>query len=292
MEMMQLKGFCTVVETGSFSKAAKMISVTQPAISLQIKSLEEEFGEKLLDRGKKRILLTDAGRVLYHHAKRIFEEIDIAQQEMHELQDVAKGHLTIGCSETISTYILSSVLNKFIKKYPLIEVSVQNRTSTDIILMLLDHVIEIGLVPLPVAKQQINTVALHKYNEVAVVSRSHPLKKSKKIDLKSLSEYKLLVLEDGTQTRNLLDKDFINAGVTPVKMLPVGSVEVQKSFAEAGMGVAIVPDFTVKKEIARKSLLAIPIKDTAERSLGLAVKQPRVISPAALAFVKLLNTCY
>jgi len=239
-----------------------------------------------LVRDKKRIRTTDAGRVLHQHAKRIFEELNSVEQRIAEIQGLVKGRLTIGCSDTVCMYVLNSILDRFIKKYPQIEITVRNKTSSEIVRLLTNHNIDIGitLVTAPVANLSCEPFLL--YREVAVCSSSHPLAKEKSVDLKALSNYKLLVLEEGTQTRALLEQDFRQNEIIPSSIMEVGSVDVQKSFAAIDMGVAIVPDFAAEKErnSKRSPLTIISISNIPKRKLGILTKSKSTLSPVAGAF--------
>lgn len=290
MEIMQLKGFCAVVEEQSFSKAASRIFVSQPAISMQIKSLEEELGEKLLKRSKRKIDLTEAGEVLYQRARNILNELELTRQEIEEIHGLQRGKLNLGCSDTVSTYILPSLLQGFIGEYPRIDITVRNKPTMQIVQMIQDGEIDLGLITLPVTNPQLEIHELFNYQDVAICSHNHPLSHHTSVKIENLAVERLLVLEEGTKSRTLLDQKLTISGIIPESIIEFSSVEVQKAFAEIGLGVAIVPDFSVSK--SSKELHQLQIENLPVRTIGYAIKSNRQIPGLLNKFLELLNNQY
>lgn len=289
METDQLRAFCYVVEERSFSRAAGRMFITQPAISMQIKSLEREIGQPLFDRSKKEVLATEAGKVLYTHAKRIFQEMDYARNEIDKVQQLVRGTLTMGCSDTVSSYILPSLLSVFIKQYPFLTITVQNRPSLLITEMVLQGSAEIGFVTMPMKDAHLSIRPFYTYSVVAVCATDHAYAQQSRADLSSLTKHRLLLLEPGTKSRMLLDEAFSRAKITPASIMGFGSVEVQKAFAKKGIGIAIVPDFSVKKEAEQDELAVIPVRGIARRAIGIITRKNSMLSIAAQRFLSLIN---
>jgi len=283
MEIMQLRGFCAVVEEKKFSKAAKRIFVSQPAISMQVKALEYELQEELVIRSRKAILPTPAGKILYQHAKHALEELELAQQKIQELKGAQIGHLSIGCSDTVSNYILPNILSGFLRKFPKVEISIQNKPTMQIIQFIQEMNVDIGIVSLPFANPQLQTQPLFEFKEVALCSKEHPLAGRKQTTLKELTQYRLLVLEATTRSRFLLEKAFAEIGEIPESMMEFGSVEVQKSFAEINLGVAIVPEFSLPSQ--HEKLVSIEIKDIPKRWIGIVYRSREKLSKIAETFL-------
>lgn len=290
MDIDQLRSLCFIAEEKSFSGAAQRMFITQPAISMQIKALEEEVGRVLLDRSKKEIYLTEEGEILYKHAKSVFNELEHANNEIDELQRLVRGQLTIGCSDTVSSYLLPRIISGYIEKYPDIEITVQNRPSPHIIKMVLDRIADIGLVTMPVDENNLVVRRLFSYKNVAVCSREHPVAELAKITVPALVKQRLLLLEPGTKNRILLDEAFARSGVKPASVMEFGSVEVQKSFAETGIGVAVVPEFAIGKRDKRGGLKSMPIRKLRKNEIGILVKKNRKLSPAVSEFIALLDS--
>lgn len=290
METDQLRAFCYVVEERSFSNAARRMFVTQPAVSMQIKSLEQEIGQPLFDRSKKDIISTEAGKILYAHAKRIFNEMDYAQNEIDKIQQLVRGQLTIGCSDTVSSYILPSLLSDFLAEYPELEITVQNRPSLHIVQMVTEGIAEMGFVTMPITETNLSIQPFFTYTIVAACSPKHACAKRSGIDLASLAKHRLLLLEPGTKSRMLLDEAFNKLQITPDAIMGFGSVQVQKAFAQKGIGVAVVPDFAVKKEARHKELKVLPIRGVARREIGIILRKNRLLSMAAQRFLSIIDT--
>ncbi len=288
MEFDQLQAFCYVAEERSFSRAARRMFVSQPAISMQIKSLEREIGQPLFDRSTRDIIPTEAGKILYAHAGRIFAEVDYARRKIDSIRQLVRGELTIGCSDTVSSYILPTLLSDFLNEYPDLDITVQNRPSLHIVRMVLEGVAEIGFVTLPLSDSNLVTTSFFSYNMVAVCAPDHLCAKRSKIDFPSLSKQRLLLLEPGTKSRMLLDETFAMLQLTPHAVMGFGSVEVQKAFARKGIGIAIVPDFAVKKDAEDGALVVLPIRGAARRKIGIIQRKNRMLSIAAQRFLSII----
>ncbi len=289
MELDQLRSFCFVAEERSFSRAARRMFVTQPAISMQIKSLELEIGQSLFDRSKKEIATTEAGKILYTHAKRIFSEMDNARNEIDKIQQMVRGELIVGCSDTVSSYILPALLADFLKEYPALTITVQNRPSLHILQMILEGSAEIGFVSLPAAGANLDIQPFFTYDDVAVCSPAHAYARHKRISLSALAKHRLLLLEPGTKNRMLIDGAFTKANITPVSVMGFGSVEVQKAFAKKNIGIAVVPEFALRQEIEQGVLKVLSIGGIARRKIGVVVRKNRLLSMAAQKFLSLIH---
>lgn len=287
MEIAQLKGFRAVVEERKFSLAARRVFLSQPAISMQIKALEEEFGEKLLHRSRKEIVPTAAGKILYQQARKILDEVELTGQKIMNLKGIQIGHLGIGCSDTISHYILPNILKSFLLKFPGIEVGIQNKPTHQIIQMVQDRIVDVGVISLPFTASNLISKRLFTFKEIALCSREHPLAIKKSVDLKSLTRERLLLLEKSTQSRIILEKVFMSLDLNPTAIMEFGSVEVQKSFAEINLGVAIIPEFAFREDNTK--LIALPISDIGEREIGVVYHAKGEASKIVAAFISELE---
>ncbi len=274
-----------IVEEQSYSQAAKKVFVSQPAISMQMKALESGLEEKLFRKSRKRIILTESGRILYQHAKRILREIDHTKQKLAEIKGLQRGHLKLGCSDTVSRYLLPPLFSDFLKKFPGMDVTIQNKPSSQTVEMLLDQSIDIGIVTLPLNAAKLDIDVLFEYEEVAA-SRSDVLDiKSDTVSFRQMIDKRLLVLEKGTRSRSLLETEFEKQGIYPDSLMEFGSVDVQKTFAEIGFGVAILPDFAVEPEWTESSLKIHKIKGIPKRQIGRAVRSDQTLPPITDVFL-------
>lgn len=290
MELHQLRGFHEIARQGSFTKAADRLFLTQPAISLQLKALEDEVGEPLIERGK-RIRLTPAGEILLRRTRAALSELDSAQAEIASLRQELRGRLVIGTSDTNSTYVLPDVLRSYRESYPQVEVDIRNKMSTEVGRLVVDDEVDLGLAALPVRDRERleEGQALFTRQDVLICPSGHELATRKKIGLKAVAELPLLALEQRSTTRLLLDQSFRQAELTPRVTMNLGSIEVIKRFVEIGFGVAIVPMIAIAQEVADGRLHPVAVSGLSPRPIGLIEHRGRRRSPAVAAFVELLS---
>ena len=248
----KLKVFCAVADTGSFSKASKMVNLTQPAVSLQIQALEESYETALFERSGKNITLTPAGKLLYQYGKDILNLYTTVEKEINNLTGLSKGSLQIGASSTIGNYLLPTVIIAFKKKYPKIDVNLFVSNTKGIIELLNAGRIDIGLVEGDVPKQGIEVEKLLEDELVLIMHPDHLWVKRKNISVSELLTQPVILREDGSGTRQMIEKHLMANKISPNNLrmsLILGSTEAIKSAVEHGMGVSILSNWTVKKEV-------------------------------------------
>lgn len=289
MDLYQLRGFYEIARERSFTRAAEKLFLTQPAISLQIKALEAELGEVLLDRNRRQIRLTAAGEVLFEHVREILAHVETARNDIAALREELRGRLVIGTSDTNCTYILPSVLSQYRQMYPGVELDIRNRMSPEVANLVAADEVDFGLATLPVKHRDLVEEFLFERREALVCRPDHELATRKKIDLQKVAEYPLLALERGSTSRQLLDAAFAERGLRPQIAMELGGIEVMKRFVEIGLGVALVPQVAVEVEVERGTLHAVAVRGLAARQVGLIEHRGRRRSPAATAFVEILQ---
>ena len=289
MELHQLRGFYEIAKGGSFTRAADRLYLTQPAISLQVKALEEELGQVLLDRTRQAARLTEAGEILFRQTTQIFEHLATAREEIDALHEVLRGRLVIGTSDTNCTYILPELLQRFRERFPDVELDMRNKMSPEVCQLVLDDEVDLGLATLPAHHRRLSKEKLFTRQDVLVCPPDHPLAGRKRVRLATVAQYPMLVLEHGSRTRTLLDETFEQIDVDLQIAMSLGSVEVIKRFVEIGMGIALVPKVAVAEEKAADRLRVISVIGLASRATGLIVHRGRRRSPAAKAFIAMLR---
>jgi len=248
----RLKVFCIVAETKSFSKASEIIRLTQPAVSLQIQTLEEIYGTKLFNRSGCVITLTKAGEMLYKYAKEINSLYAAAEKEIGEYTGVTKGIISVGASSTIGNYILPYVVADFKRKYPKVGIHLHIGNTKNVVDYLNAGNVDIGLVEGEVHKQKLIVEKLIPDEMVLIMSPYHPWAKNSTISIMSLSKDSLILREEGSGTRQMIEKYFSKHGISPQQIriaLIMGSTESIKGAVEEGLGVSIVSRWAVKKEV-------------------------------------------
>ena len=249
------------------------------------------MGEALLERGHKRIRLTPAGEILLRRTRAVLAELDSAHAEIASLKQELRGRLVIGTSDTNSTYVLPDVLRSYRESYPLVEVDIRNKMSTEVGRLVVDDEVDLGLATMPIRDRERleESQALFTRQDVLICPVDHALASRKQIALKAVAELPLLALEPGSTTRYLLDQSFRQADLKPRVSMNLGSIEVIKRFVEIGFGVAIVPKIAIGQEVASGRLHSMAVRGLSPRPIGLVEHRGRRRSPAVAAFVGLLS---
>ncbi|MFC5652128.1 selenium metabolism-associated LysR family transcriptional regulator [Paenibacillus solisilvae] len=260
----QLHIFYTVAEKGSFSAAAQALHMTQPAVTMQVQSLEDYFGTKLLQRSTKRIELTEAGRALMPFAQRSIDLIRDTDSQMSKFTKQLKGRLQLGASLTIGEYILPRLLGPFGQEFPHISISMKVMNTAQIMEEILNHQLNFGLIEAPVNHPDMHMEAVMSDELRLIVGKSHPLAERKKVDLEDVLDYPFVLREQGSGTRLVMEeqlkKKHINPGDLKI-IMELGSTGAVKSAVEAGLGISFVSESSVKHEIALGLIHLIPLCD-------------------------------
>jgi LysR family transcriptional regulator, transcriptional activator of the cysJI operon len=293
MELMQiesLKMFCDLAETESFTKAAQINSVTQSAVSQQISSLERVFKSLLIERSKKKFRLTREGQVLYDYSKQIIQSYESLHSKLQELKDIISGTIRVATIYSIGLHDLPAYVKKFMKSYPTVNIHVEYRRANQVYEDVLSNVVDLGLVAYPVKDPKIEIIALRKEPLVLVCHPQHPFAKLKTVKLKALAGQKIIGFEPDIPTRKALDKILKEHGVEVKHVMEFDNVETVKRAVEIDAGISIVPQGTIAQEIAKQTLMAVPIEDgDFYRPIAAIYKKNKVLSPAMKQFLTILK---
>lgn len=268
MENPRLKVFRTVAELLSFHRAAEQLGLTQPAITLHIKALENELSIRLLDRTGNKVSLTPAGKILYRHATAIAEIVSTAEKEIAETAGEHAGELHVGASTSIAQYVLPKLLGLFHQKFPRVRLSVVSGNTEEIVDHLLAQKIDIGLIEGPALRRDVKTEPFLADELVLIVPAKHAWTNGTVITMEDLKNAPLLLREHGSGTRRVLEMALEKAGLkkpfTNVTM-QLDSTEAIISSVEAGLGIGFVSRWAVDRRLplgrikkARVSGLRIP----------------------------------
>ena len=256
----RLQEFHTVARLLSFTKAEESLHMTQPAVTFQIRQLEEQFNTRLFDRAHNRISLTDAGKRVYEYADKISELYAKMENAVRDITGEISGVLIIGASTTIAEYMLPSLLGDFKKKYPDVNVQLKVSNSDGIVHMVENNVIDLGVVESPVMNKNLVVEVCRMDQLVAVVSPQHPLAEHESVKLEALLEHPYICREEGSGTREVMLESMHVAGMAETDLrvsMELGSLEVSKGAVEAGMGISIISSATIQKEVKLGTLVAI-----------------------------------
>ncbi len=289
MEFDQLRGFLETAREKSFTRAAEKLFRTQPAVSLQIKALENEFGQKLFERHGKRVSLTEAGRLLYNQAEQIFSIVDVIRNDMSGLSELRSGRLSIGTSDTNCAYVLPPVVEIFRSTYPGVEIQLTDRMSPEVARLVVGGAVDFGIATLPLSDSRLDSELLFKRRDVVIACPDHPLASRRRLTLSHLSDDPLLALEEGSTSRSLMDRVFLEAGMHPRIAMELGSIEVIKKYVEIDLGIAIVPEAAVQMELKAGSLTQLHVQGIPERQVGIVRRTGGHLSPSAEMFLSFLR---
>jgi DNA-binding transcriptional LysR family regulator len=256
MDIRQLKAFVAIAEMGTFTAGAARVHVTQAAISMQIRQLENETGAKLFVRAPRKVILTEAGERLLERAYVILREHDAALEEMAALTGAHKGRLRIGsASAMVSGDPLPQILRELKKAYANVEPSVASGTSEQLVQQVLAGDLDAAFVSLPVEARGVQTELLSEDYLVAIGSTHHGLAKQKVVSAYALAGENLILGERGGNTRRLIDQFFAQTGVTPKVIMELSRLAAIKRMVEEDMGVGIVPLQSVRDEVEKGNLV-------------------------------------
>jgi DNA-binding transcriptional LysR family regulator len=289
MELYSLHVFLTVATEKSFSRAAERLLRTQPAVSLALQRLEQELGEKLIDRSGKNLILTDAGRVVLDYARR-FESL---QQELEnslaELRDNSAGRLTIGANESTTLYLLRHI-ERYRELYPKIKVQVRRSLSSKIPNELLDGNLELGVISYDPGDERLKSKVIYIDALAFVVSPRHRLAHRKTISITELGSEIFIAHNVLSPYREVVLREF-QAHKVPLRMdVEMPTIESIRKMVQNDNGVAFLPRMCVEQEIERKLLCEVRIKEMhVERKIRLIYPTRRALSHAARAFLEVLG---
>ncbi len=264
----RLQVFHTVARLLSFTKAAETLHMTQPAVTFQVRQLEEHFNTRLFDRTHNRISLTEAGKRVFEYSDRIFEHYAEMENAVREMTGDISGVLMIGASTTIAEYLLPALLGDFKKKYPDVNVQLKVSNSDGIVHMVENNVIDLGVVESPVMNKNLVVEVCRVDQLVAVVPPEHPLADRTSISIGDLLEHPYICREEGSGTREVISDYMTDQGVNAGQVqltMELGSPESIKGAVEAGMGVSIISLATVQKELKLGTLVALNMEPSLER---------------------------
>ena len=286
MEIRQLKAFLAIAEAKTFTAGARATNVTQAAISMQIRQLEDEVGLPLFTRTPRRVIITEAGERLLGRARKILREHDAAVAEIAELAGAEYGRLRIGSASALfTTTQLPWILQKLKDRFPKAEISVVSGTSHTLSEKLMHGEVDIAFVSLPVESGNLQTELLFSDEIVAIAHPNHKLAKEKVISAAQLAGELLILGEKGGNTRRMIDEFFHAANVKPNVVMELSRQEAINQMVENNMGVGIAGVKVIANEIREKRLISWYIEGAEIKwDLGLARLRGGYYSPIAREF--------
>ncbi len=286
MDYDQLSSFLEVAKLQSFSRAAEKIYRTQPAISAQVRLLEQETGERLFDRSGKKVMLTPAGEILQRYAQQIIDLHREALQAIAELNQTPRGKLMIGANEATCLYVLPRTFARFKQRHPLVQISIYRNFSHKILQKLNEGVLEVGVVTLPQTANNIEVLPVFKDELQVVTPADHPLARNRSVTIEEIANFPLILPKTG-HTRVVLDRLLRDFRQHLQVSMELASVESIKKFVGAGLGISLLSRAYWQPEVAAGLLKLVPVEGQhINRELGLIYRRDRYLSLPAKVFIE------
>jgi DNA-binding transcriptional LysR family regulator len=284
----RLQVFYTVAKQLSFTKAAEQLFMTQPAVTFQIKQLEEHFNTRLFERSHGRIALTPAGDLVLGYAERILGLSEEMETRVRDLTGAVSGELLLGASTTIAEYMLPNILGEFKTTHPEVQAHMMVGNSETIVNRVADHTIDLGLIESPSYLPSLQNEVCCDDELVVICAPEHPLATRASVRAQDLASVAWVRREPGSGTREFTDNYIRECGLAPEDLeviMELGSPEAMKGAVETGSAIAVVSRATIAKELKLGSLVAIPLAPRLIRTLSLVHPKEKFRSRLLTTFV-------
>jgi len=278
----RLQVFYAVGKVLSFTKAAESLHMTQPAVTFQVRQLEEHFKARLFDRTHNRISMTEAGQVVFRYAERIFELYDEMEQAVGEITGEMSGHLVIGASTTLAEYVLPSLLGEFSQRFPEVTISLKVGNTDAVVAMVEENTIDLGIVEAPVVSGHLDVEVCRQDELVMIVPPGHEMAGLSSVVPGQLVDKVFVSREQGSGTRGVFQTYLADNGVendTINVILDLASPEAVKGAVEAGMGLSVVSRTILAKELRLGTLIAVPLDPRLLRPFSFVRKKQKFRLP-------------
>lgn len=285
----QLVTYKLVIHRGSFTSAATALGISQPAVSLQIRQLELALQVRLIERTGRGIRPTAAGLALLEHCENIENAVNAAMQAVVEHQREISGTIILGTGATACIHLLPALLGQLQKAYPRLSIGVRTGNTQDIVRAVEENSIDLGLVTLPVNGRSLSVTPVMK-DEFVAIAQAGDTSDIPAFTPKTWAEKPLIAFETGSNTRQLIDDWFHANGNTPTPIMALGSIEAIKRMVSAGLGYSIVPCMSVMATADRAGLNLHPLEPTLHRTLGIVMRQDKVITRSIAKVLESIHT--
>jgi len=285
MDLDQLHTFLEIVRLKSFSKAAETCFRTQPAISAQVRQLEQELNTALFDRLGTRIALTPAGRIFAEYAEQILDLRRRAQDAIHELERVPRGALMIAANEATCMYVLPKVFSEYTKRFPNVQLLVDRQYGGKVVQAVMENLADFGFTQLPAQERKLQVIKVHSDEIKLIVPPGHPLAGKEAVSCQDLVGHPLLLPKSGgTRSRLNIWLEMVE-DIVQISM-ELDSTEMIKRFVMAGLGISFAAEAHCREEVEAGRLAALSLApEPLTRQIGLVYRKDKALSRAALGFI-------
>lgn len=299
MNLKQLEAFVQVADTGSFSKAAKDLFLTQPTISAHISALEKELGARLFVRNTKEVSLSDDGAQLYKYARQMVELQKKIEEQFDFGKEGRRGGITIAASTIPAQYLLPKVLLKYNEKYPDEQIKIIETDSSKVVTQVVEHMVDVGFTGTVLEKKHCKYLPFYKDELVIVTPNTEKyqrLQEESPDDISWVKEESIIMREEGSGTRKEAEAQLRVAGVKPSELDVIASIENQETIKKSvrqGMGISVLSKLATTDEAEAGYLLTFPIpKSNDGRDINLVYNKNYQMSRSAERFVRIVKEVY
>lgn len=281
--------FDKVAKCQSFSKAARELYMTQPAVSQAIMQLEDELKIRLFTRTPRGVILTNEGKMLFEYTNSAISLLDAGEKKIKESRDLKEGELKIGVSDTISRYYLLPYLEKFHKSYPNIKLKIINRTTVELCNLIKSGEIDIGICNLPIKDNSLDIEKCKDIHDIFVLGERYKSLISKAITYEEIIKYPLIFLDNRSRSRQYVEDYLFSKGIKINPEIELGSHDLLLEFAKIGLGLAcVVKEFSEDYLLNGSLYMVNLVEDIPKRSIGICSLKGVSLSPSSEKFVEYL----
>jgi DNA-binding transcriptional LysR family regulator len=290
LDLPKLRIFAAVARTSSFTRAADELDLRQPTVSQQIQVLERSLRTPLFERMGRRVQLTAAGEALLPYAERLLALATEAETATREAAGLSARTLRLGAGNTLATYVLPDLLARLRWERPDVVVQVQVGNTEQLIAAVVDNRVELAVVGAPLSHPALEMHAFLRDDLVMIMPPDDEWAERRAISLAELQARTLLLREEGSALQATVTELLRERGIVPERTITLGNLEAIKRCVEAGLGVSVVPELAVRREIADDMLRALPLADVQlRRTFNYVFSRDRALSPVARIFIDLLE---
>ena len=289
MNLEYFKTFIIVVEKGSFSETAKLVGVSQPAISFQIKVMEKEYGHTLLDRSGNKARPTETGKIFYRFAKDMVRNNELLKESLDRLKNVVSGKLALGASTTPGEYMIPKILGQFKKKFPDVEPELFIADTDDIVEKLANHEIDIAFVGRKISEDNLEYKKFASDELILITHPRHQLANKKTVTLEEVITCPLILREKGSATRKTFEDLLKNQNIPEENLnvaMELGSIQAILAAVEADLGISIISKFAAERDLSLGSIKTVPFANMhLTRGVYLIYNKNRLMTRAQKEFI-------
>ncbi len=291
MHIENFKIFADLVQSKSFSQAAKINGITQSAVSQQLRAMENHFKILIVDRSQKQFKLTNEGKKLHEAAKEILNLYERLDCELQEMKKVISGNIRVSTIYSVGLHELPPYMKLFIQQFPTVNVHLEYRRSNLVYDDVLHNVVDLGVIAYPAKNRELEYIPFLEDELVVICSPEHALAKQKSIDIQELAKHNYIGFDNDIPTRKATDQIFRDTKISILPVMEFDNIETVKRAVEINAGIAIVPRGTVRQEVDKGLLVSKEFKNKKfKRPIYIIHRKGRVLTPAMEKFISLLTS--